>query len=209
MVRKLIFVVVLMSLVWGGCYRCHKAHNYRQQQATHKYVPSLKAGSYYVYRNIADPTDQDTLYVVQNSDSMLFHFAEKQCDGDYFEKQLVAMVFAGDRDTVSQEIHSGTGEDDYSMRGMYKGTRVFSYYAVDGAGKILVPYSDTLHQLSSYTVAGNTYSDVIRVISPAYTVHSPVQFYYAAGIGVIQFDTYDQENSAIANTYELVSYSFK
>ena len=162
-----------------------------------------------MFRNTADTTDVDTLYVVQNVDTMLFHFAEKQCDGDYFEQQTTTMVFTKKLDSVVISIHSGTAADDYSMRSNYKPARLFSYYSVDPAGNILSPTSDTLKKLATYTIAGTTYNDVISITTPVYTIGKPVVYYYAAGVGVIQYDTYDEEEASVAGTYQLVSYSIK
>lgn len=124
MIKKIALVALsMLCIALASCYRCHKARHYRQQPGTHKYVPSVKAGSYFVYRNVADATDQDTLYVVQNTDSMVFAYTEKQCDGNYFERQFITMVFAHDRDTVSESIYSGTSEDSYQFHSSMESIR--------------------------------------------------------------------------------------
>ncbi len=204
-----LFLIALFATGLYSCYKCHKARHYGQQQETRKYLPRLNNGSYFVYRNTADTTDVDTLYVVQNSDTFAFHFAEKQCDGDYFERQNTALVFAKDRDTVTSTINSGTAEDDYAMHGSYKASTLFSYYSVDPAGNILTTTADALKKLPTYSIAGNTYNDVISVTTPVYTIGKQLVVYYAAGIGIIQYDTYDEENAVVTGTYQLVSYSIK
>jgi len=206
---KSIFIPILAIVLLGSCHRCHKARQYRQQAATGKYQPAVKEGSYFIYRNAIHTTQLDTFKVVHSYDSMLFSFAEAQCDGNYFQQQGFRMDVAGSNDSVNVAIRTTASTDEYSISGRFHEYGIISYYSVSG-GKIEVSnyWGDSVTSLQTYTVAGRTYNDVVCISVFQYrTSQSPIKYYFAAGIGLIQFSTYDQEYSQVKDTYELVDYS--
>lgn len=207
-----LFLFICLLLVFGACRICKKAQYYRQNEITKKYFPALSDKSYFVFRNKADTTDIDTFYIGHSYDSLLFQFAETKCDGDYYQQMGYTLQSRKQRGTADVSIYS-TRSDQYHLAGTYMGFELFSNLSTEQSGEISVSNvaRDTLSKLPTYAIGATNYSDVICVASNTlYTVDGrPLKYYYAPGIGLIQFDVYDKANNEIGATYQIIAYSLE
>ena len=111
--------------------RCTKERTFYFTQTSRDYFGNFLPGSYWVYENIEDTTDYDTLFLADRVAELRFSYTERECDGDYYETIEYNLISNRTKDTLKVKMRSTVQGDQYYNRGKFTGMNFSCYFHYD------------------------------------------------------------------------------
>ena len=189
------FLIILLILI-ASCRRCDKEHVYTFVQVSKDYFSDFKDGSYWVFENYDDPTDIDTLTLVNKKTGLNFHYTEDPCDGDYYEYADYQLLSKRTNDTLEVSMTSNGNIDQYWLQGPYHHIGLFCPLTITKNGEAFSVNTyahDTLVHYPTYTVKDKTYNDVVSMTFTQFNISVPERvptYLYGRHVGLIDFTVF-------------------
>ena len=185
-----------------SCGKCpSKSYTYKLMDKTKHYFTNGTNGSMYVYENISDSTDIDTLKIICKTDE--FEKTE-YCENKY--ESIKYSLISNKGDTLKADVHSNGAVDFYTLEGVFHKLIISCPYTISSGGFLVYP--DTIETLPTYSVRNINYSDVIKITFTLEYDYENGMYYHAGNIGLIEFMASDR-NGQNAKTYYLKSFITK
>lgn len=202
MTQKTVLLLSLCFTLFQACDPC-KPDTFTVTEKTKQFFLPTANGSQYIYENVADSTDLDTLTVVGSRNGLDFQFVESRCDGDYFEYFKYALI-SNRHDTLNIGLGTNPNVDNYSLRGKFHNLNLSCYYWLKKTSEQFENYSkDDFETLSTYSIKNKTYTEVIKITFnqfKPYNGEAPV-YYHSKNIGLVQFKAPDQNGQNLKTYY--------
>ncbi|MDB5282848.1 MAG: hypothetical protein JWO06_1923 [Bacteroidota bacterium] len=205
------FSIVIFLFLIASC-RCGNKPTYLLTLSSQKYFSEFLDGSYWVFENVANANDVDTLTLVNRSDVTNFGYTEKPCDGSYTQQVNYMLISKKTNDTLTVTVHTNANIDLYNMNGKYDSLNLSCELELnkkDETFSVNTYFHDTLNIYKTYSINNQSYEDVVRMtfvqFRPAFPQLAPT-YLYAKNVGLIGFTVFEEYTNA-NKTYQLKSYS--
>lgn len=207
--KALYFLFISVCIILVQACTCKNPENFFITQKTKDYFLTANKGSYFVYENVQDSLDQDTLTIDSVVRKMVFNFSEKHCDGDYYENISYNLINSKSKDTLKVKISTNNNIDFYLLSGQFKKTKPTCFFDINKPNSRFEIYTyDEFETAPILTVKNKEYKDGIKVTFhqlASYKGEAPV-YCYSKNLGLVYFKAPINSERTALLSYYLVAY---